>query len=231
MQNHRNDGGEQAPRPATPSPPLGNVHGLGESHALRVDLQPVQLPWLADEIDTLRATIREEHERALARNDELPPAAQRAEADAEVHRRAYQLRVLAMIREQLPLNSAVAAASIASPWEEHDDLVWELAPITAPVTVVGPARAMLVLVRGSARNVADALSEALRGPRSETPAAVRSPALHWPEWTRTTTAVAGRLRDMAAAVEAFTDTYVSAVLQQSYSFDPDHHPVLSDELW
>lgn len=230
MHNHRNDGGEQAPRPANPSPPLGGVHGLGESHALRVDLQPVQLPWLTDEIDTLRATIHEEHERAVSHHDELPPAADGAEAEAEVDRRAYQLRVLAMIREQLPLSSAVASASIASPWEEHDELAWELARITAPVTVVGPARAMLVLVRGSARNVADALSEALRGPRSDTRAAL-SPALLWPEWTRTTAAVASRLRDIAAAAEAFTDTYVAAVLQQSYSFDPDHYPVLPDELW
>jgi len=231
MQNHRNDGSEKAPRPANPSPPLGTVHGLGESHALRVDLQPAQLPWLADEIDTLRGPILEEHERALARSDELSPAANRAEAEAEVHRRAYQLRVLAMIREQLPVSSAVAAASIASPWEAHDELVWELARITAPVTVVGPARAMLVLVRGSARNVADALGEALRGPRADTRAAPVRPALLWPEWTRTTPAVASRLRDMAAAAEAFTDTYVAAVLQQSYSFDPDHYPVLPDELW
>jgi hypothetical protein len=110
-------------------------------------------------------------------------------------------------------------------------LVWKLARITAPVPVVGPARAMLVVVRGSARDVADALSEALRGPRSETRAAAGSPALPWPEWTRTTPAVASWLRDMAAAAEAFTDTYVSAVLQQSYSFDPDHDPVLPDELW
>jgi hypothetical protein len=231
MQDHRNDGGEQAPRPANPSPPLGTVHGLGESHSLRVDLQPAQLPWLADEIDTLRGPILEEHARALARYDDLPPAAGRAEAGAEVHRRAYQLRVLTMIREQLPLRPAVVAAWIASPWEAHDDLAWELARITAPVTVVGPARAMLVLVRGSARNVADALGEALRGPRSDTRAAPVGPALLWPEWTRTTPAVASRLRDMAAAAEAFTDTYVSAVLQQSYSFDPDHDPVLPDELW
>jgi hypothetical protein len=72
MQDHRNDGGEQTPRPANPSPPLGNVHGLGESHALRVDLKPAQLPWLADEIETLRGPILEEHQRALARYDELP---------------------------------------------------------------------------------------------------------------------------------------------------------------
>jgi hypothetical protein len=231
MQDHRNDGGEQAPRPANPSAPLGSVHALGESQALRVDLQPVQLPWLAYEIDTLRGPILEEHERAFACYDELPPAANRAEAEAEVHRRAYQLRLLAMIREQLPMSSAVVAAAIASPWEDHDEILWELARITAPVTVVGPARAMLVLVRGSARNVADALGEALRGPRSDTRAAPVGPALLWPGWTRTTPAVASRLRDMAAAAEAFTDTYVSAVLQQSYSFDPDHDPILPDELW
>jgi hypothetical protein len=161
----------------------------------------------------------------------LPPSASLGDAVAEVHRRAYQLRVLAMIREQLPLRSAVVAASTASPWEAHDELAWELARIAAPVTVVGPARAMLVLVRGSARNVADPLGEALRGPRSESRAAPGSPALHWPEWTRTTAAVATRLRDIAAAAEAFTDTYISAVLHQSYSFDPDPYPVLPDELW
>jgi hypothetical protein len=231
MQDHRNDGGEQAPLPANPSPPLSSVHGLGESHALRVDLQPVQLPWLADEIDTLRATIREEHQRAVSHHDELPPSARRAEAEAEVDRRAYQLRVLAMIRDQVPLSSAVVGASIASPWGEHDELAWELARITAPATVVGPARAMLVIVRGATRNVADALSESLRGPSSTPRAARGSAALHWPEWTRTTTAVATRLGDMAAAAEMFTDTYVNAVLQQSYSFDPHHYPVLPDELW
>jgi hypothetical protein len=51
MQIHRSDHGESPQRRANPSPPVMNrVHGLGESHALRVDFEPVQLPWLADEI-------------------------------------------------------------------------------------------------------------------------------------------------------------------------------------
>jgi hypothetical protein len=65
MQDHR-IGGELPESPATPSPPIGNVHGLGESHALRVDLVPVQVPWLADEIETLRGCVAEEF--ALARD-------------------------------------------------------------------------------------------------------------------------------------------------------------------
>jgi hypothetical protein len=52
--------GELSESPANLSPPIGNVHGLGESHALRADLKPVQVPWFADEAETLRASVTEE---------------------------------------------------------------------------------------------------------------------------------------------------------------------------
>jgi hypothetical protein len=74
MQINRNDGGDPPPRNANPSPPMNHVHGLGESQALRVDLQPVELPWLADEIDTLRTSIEAELARERARLDALPSA-------------------------------------------------------------------------------------------------------------------------------------------------------------
>ena len=233
MQTNRTDGGELPPRAANPSPPIGDVHGLGESRALRVDFQPVQLAWLADEIDTLRTSIEGELTRQRARYDELPSTSegQAADIEAEVHRRVYQLHVLAMVREQIPLEGAVVAACIASPWDEPNELAREVARITARVTVVAPARGMLVLVRGAAQNVADALGEALRGPRSASPAHAGSYAAYWPEATRLTPAVATRLVDLAAASEEFMRTYVDAVAQQSYSFDPEYDPIDSDELW
>jgi hypothetical protein len=133
---------------------------------------------------------------------------------------------------QIPLSATVVAACVTDPWEP-DDRAWEAARITAPITVVGPARGMLVVIRGAARNVADALGEALRGPA---PAAISGATSHgylghWPEWDRTTPAVASRLRDLAAAAQAYTDTFVTAVAQQAYRFDPEHYPVYPDDLW
>ena len=58
MQDNRNHGEEPPRRRANPSPAVGNVCGLGESHALRAWLLPVQLPWLADAIDELRRPDR-----------------------------------------------------------------------------------------------------------------------------------------------------------------------------
>ena len=142
------------------------------------------------------------------------------------------MRVLGMIRDQLPLSAAVVAAAVGDPWRP-DDAAREFARLTAPVTVVGPARAMLVLVRGAARNVADALGEALHGPK---PLDTSDPSsagglTHWPELHSLSPAVAARLRDLAAAAAAFTDTYVAAVAQQGYVFDPEHYPVYPDVLW
>jgi hypothetical protein len=239
MQDNRNRGAHSSSRRANSVPPVTSVHGLGESHALQLDLKPVQLPWLADEIDTLGATIEEELASARARRDQRLEgdrerrSQEAREADAEVDRRTYQLRVLALIRRQLPVRDQAVAAGIASPWEaESDDPGRAPTEAECPVRVVGPARAMLLLVRGTARNVADALGEALRGPEEDgDERAQLSYALHWPEWHRLTPPVADRLRAMAAAADAFTNTYVDAVVHQSYSFDPEHYPTYPDELW
>ena len=63
MHSNRNDGEEPTRRHANPCPSVANVCGLGESHALRVELRAVQLPRLAHEVDELRGTIDD----ALAR--------------------------------------------------------------------------------------------------------------------------------------------------------------------
>jgi hypothetical protein len=231
MQDHR-IAGELPESPANPSPPIATVHGLGESHALRVDLLPVQVAWLADEVETLRGCVSGEFARARESHERTVAAGSDDERDAEVDRRVYQLRVLGMIREQLPLSAAVVAAVIGDPWRPHEEAL-EAARLTAPVTVVGPARAMLVLVRGAARNVADALGEALRGPKplGKSDTVTGGDLTHWPELHSLTPAVAARLRDLAAAAAAFTDTYVAAVAQQGYVFDPEHYPVYPDVLW
>jgi hypothetical protein len=231
MQDHR-IAGDLPESPANPSPPIGNVHGLGESHALRVDLLPVQVPWLADEVETLRACVSDEFARARVRHERGLAAGSGSERDAEVDRRVYQMRVLGMIREQLPLTAAAVAAAVGDPWRP-DEAALEVARLTAPVTVVGPARAMLVLVRGAARNVADALGEALHGPEPLESSDATSTAYlaHWPELHSLTSAVAARLRDLAAAASAFTDAYVNSVAQQGYVFDPEHYPVYPDVLW
>jgi hypothetical protein len=232
MQDHR-IAGELPESPANPSPPIATVHGLGESHALRADLLPVQVPWLADEVRALRACVNEELAIARAQHDPAKAAAgSRSDLDAESDRRLYQLRMLRMIREQVPLADPVVAACVEDPWQP-DDAALEVARLTAPVTVVGPARAMLVLVRGAARNVADAFGEALRGPKpvGKSDATAGGDLTRWPELHSLTPAVAARLRDLAAAASAFTDTYVAAVAQQGYVFDPEHYPVYPDVLW
>jgi hypothetical protein len=158
------------------------------------------VPWLADEIDTLRGAIGE----ALAGELDERPEPQ-GEPRAEV---------------------------VGDPWQESSDLAWGAARITSAVVVVGPARAMLVLIRGAARNVADGLGEALHGPDGVASPDRRSAGylVHSPELGRLTPAVATRLRDLAEAARAFTETYVAAVAVHRYSFDPAHYEAFSDEL-
>jgi hypothetical protein len=210
MQDHRT-AGEFSESQANPSPAIGSVHALGESHALRVDLEPVQVPWLADEVETLQAAVEDELARVRALHDQASASGGGAsEIGRELERRTYQLRVLEMIREQLRLSAAVVAACVGDPWRQLDARCWEAARVTAPVTVVGPARAMLVLIRGAARNVADALGEVMRGPAPAHVAGATSHGylVHWPEWGRLTPAVASRLCDIATAAQAFGHLYV-----------------------
>jgi hypothetical protein len=66
------------------------VSGLGVCDALRLELAPVQRPWLADELDEMRGPLEEALLRARADD---------AAEDAAAHQ--YELRLLRMMRAQL----------------------------------------------------------------------------------------------------------------------------------
>lgn len=71
--------------------PTGTVHGLGVSDALRLKLQPVQIPWLVDELEEIRGPLEETLRIASANSD--------AEVVEEVE---YRLRLLRKLRGELP---------------------------------------------------------------------------------------------------------------------------------
>src|SRR3954470_14727800 len=116
--------------------PSGSVAGLGVSDALRLDLAPVQVPWLIDQLDEVRGPLEEELQLARARctDEACDVAAERLEA-AE-----HELQLLRMMRAELP-------------GRDHD----------GRVMFVGPTGLVLDLVRGTMRNVVGALSELVHG--------------------------------------------------------------------
>jgi len=237
MQHHRNAGVDPALRRANTPPPAGNVHGLGPVDALRVDLQPGQMPWLAAEIEIVRYYLEDELEHVRARYYEPEAARKRRRQDArdaeeELERRAYQIQALAMIRDQLPISAAATAVAIAGPWgEAAGQSSPEHERRAEPTAVAGPAALMTILIGGAMRHAAEALGEALSGPAFDVDEYTES-GRGWAagDLPRVTSATADKLRVLAAAVHAFTDTYLHALAHQAYSFDPEYDPVYADEL-
>ena len=238
MQHHRNAGADLAPRRANTPPPAGPVQGLGLVDSFRIDVDPAQLPWLAAEIDIVQYCLEDELAHQRKAYEQLPAEAKEhgwpkaREAEQELDRRAYQLQVLAMIRDQLPTSGEAARVATASPWDTSaDDTGDKLDSDKTPVAVVGPAALMTILIRGATRNVADALAEALRGPRLDVDQYTDSTdGWRGRELPHVSPAIADRLSAMATAAHAFTDTYLHVLAQQNYSFDPDCDPLYADEL-
>ena len=227
-------GAEPAPPRATAAPPAGDVCGLGLVDALRIDVQPAQLPWLTAEIDIVRYCLEDEFAHQRARHDELPEVAKRhgrasaRDAEPGLERRACQLQALEMIRRQLPISRKAAAAAVANPWDTPPD---DGTPAPeGPVAVVGPAALMTVLMRGATRRVADALADALGHPGLDVDEHTDSSG-GWRagELPRMQPAIVERLRATASAAKAFTDGYLDVLAHQSYRFDPGHQPVHADK--
>jgi hypothetical protein len=123
-------------QPTGGSVPFGSVCGLGVTDALRLDLAPVQLAWLIDELEEIRGPLEEELQRARARCADDPGELAADKLDASEH----ELRLLRMMRAQLPAS-------------DHG----------GRVAFVGPTEMVLDLARETMRNVVDALSELVRG--------------------------------------------------------------------
>jgi hypothetical protein len=104
-----------------PAPPLGTVHGLGLTDALRVELEPSQIPGLKAALGELRGPLIETYESARAewlavsRGGECEHYRAIAEAEAALAGAAYALRVLAAIRDQVPERGIAAAFVITGP--------------------------------------------------------------------------------------------------------------------
>ncbi|MGH2944723.1 MAG: hypothetical protein ACRDPC_00315 [Solirubrobacteraceae bacterium] len=120
------------------SAPGRSVSGLGVCDVWRVELSAVQWPWLVDELEAARGPLEEALQRAWAEQ-----AVDDGEAVAEnVAAREYELRLVVMMRAQLPAH-------------DHEE----------GVVFVGPADLLRELVSGTLRRVVDALGDCVDAQR------------------------------------------------------------------
>jgi hypothetical protein len=118
------------------------VQGLGLCDALRVELAPCQIAAAIDELEERRGPLNEAYEHARTRWDEVADREREPETtklQEELSKSAYALRVLTMLRGQLPT-------------ARHE----------TPVILVGPASTISSIVSAAVRNVADDLAELIR---------------------------------------------------------------------
>jgi hypothetical protein len=230
MQEHRT--AEPAAPAASAPPTIRTVQGLGVVDALRVDFRREQVPWLIAELDELGVSLERNLSDARALYDELPEAAkQRPSARAraleqEVERRAYQLQVLVMVRDQLPIGLDDAEDAGRSACETPTSAGADLAGHPS-YSLVGPAVVVTALLGRSAHRAVSQLHDTLRG-RGDVSQHEARPFETAHLMARPPRAE--ELRALAAAAQAFTNTLVDAVALQAYTFDPDYTPIRSDEL-
>jgi hypothetical protein len=208
---------------------------LGLADALRIEVLPEQLPWLAEQLDVMRYCLEDELEHQRARRDDEPDDDGGRQADGDrqsSNRLARQLKVLAIVRAQVPLSKEAAELAVASPWDADEPSTPRHRGPEEPVQIVGPAALMTVAICGAMRHAAQRLSEALghagltvhentdssRGWRAEE----RPP--------RVEPAIAEWLRSTAVAAQAFVHTYLNVLAHQTYSFDAEYDPTDADEL-
>ena len=114
------------------------VYGLGVCDVLRVELDPVQLPWLIDEIEEMRGPLEEQLQRTRAEHERRDDD----ETARELAERSYHLRLLRLMRARLPCRD----------YEQ-------------PTTFLGPSAMVSDIVQATMRNVTATLSEtAARSP-------------------------------------------------------------------
>jgi hypothetical protein len=112
-----------------------SVSGLGVCDVWRLELSAEQWPWLVDALDEIRGPLEEELRRAWAQQ----AVDDSADTAHEVSARGYELRLVRMMRDQLPASS------------QRDGIVF-----------VGPAELVRELVPAVLTKVVDALSSCVR---------------------------------------------------------------------
>jgi hypothetical protein len=126
-------------------PKLSRVRGLGLCDVLRVELEPCQITGAIKELEEQRGPLNESFEQARTRWDALAEQESQGSTarslEHELSKSAYALRLLSMLRAQLPALG-------------HGE----------PVAVVGPASSISGLIAAAARNAVDELSELIREP-------------------------------------------------------------------
>jgi hypothetical protein len=146
MQDNRIDGGALGARLGVAVPNPSRVRGLGLCDVLRVELEPCQIAGAIDELEERRGPLNEAFEQARTRWDALAEQESQRPTERtlqhEPSRSAYALRLLSMLRAQLP---AIG----------HGE----------PVAIVGPASSISGLIAAAARNAVDELSELIREPQ------------------------------------------------------------------
>jgi hypothetical protein len=130
-----------AAQPPAP-PPARSVSGLGVCDVWRLELSAAQWPWLLDEIEEMRRPLENALERARTEYDTSPDG----EAAADLDARNYELKLLAMMRAELP----------AIPYREA-------------IVFTGPVPLVRELVAGTVRNVVGTLAEAVDAQRMSSP--------------------------------------------------------------
>jgi hypothetical protein len=106
MQQNRIEGGVAGTRFGRAVPNPSKVRGLGLCDALRVELEPCQIAGAIDELEERRGPLNEAFEHARTRWDaiaekESPSPVERS-LEQELSKSAYALRILTMLRGQLP---------------------------------------------------------------------------------------------------------------------------------
>ena len=141
-------------------PPTSSVRGLGVCDVLEIEIAPVQLPWLIDELDEIRGPLEEELVRERA-----TWALSGGQDTEAVDAAEYELVLLRAMRARLPAT-----------------------PIAEPVTFAGPSGMVMSVVRGTVGNVTAALGElaaSLEARDAQGRAVLRSTAAAAAAWVET----------------------------------------------
>lgn len=141
MQENRIDGGIAGACLRDAVPTRSTVRGLGLCDVLSVELEPCQIAGAIEHLEERREPLNEAFEQARTRWDAIAESerASMRELEHELSKSAYALRILTMLRGQLPT-------------PHHPD----------PIMLVGPASMVSGMIAAAARNAVDDLGELIR---------------------------------------------------------------------